>query len=311
MNRLLLPLCVAAALACDLQWSHANQPPVREHHVHRDVLARDESVVGRAAVDGRYLLLTSGRRLVEISRRGSVSHRALSLNDMELWSLGVAADGTLWALAGRDMLVEVVTSGTPRRIALDGAYAGVHTGPGFLLFQPYDFRVGSAALLRGEPAAVGGPAGRLKVAGGNGRRVAVWMKSLVQCGFASNDRLPCWPAGAAVVDVIGADGVGRLVPLGDLAPAIEMSGEDFAERGRPVLQDVAFGEGGALWVLASAPGAPAAKERGVRDLWKYSMTGERLERYGLAAPARMLLPAGPGRLFAISGAGHLVRLDVR
>ncbi len=311
MNRLLLPLCVAAALACDLQRSHANQPPVREHHLQRDVLTRDESVVGRAAVGGRYLLLTSGRRLVEIGRRGSVSHRLLAPTAMELWSLGVAADGTLWTLAGRDMLVEIAAGGTPRRIALDGAYAAVHTGPGFLLFQPYDFRVGSAALLRGAPGAVGGPAGRLTVADGNGRRVAVWMKSLVQCGFVSNDRLPCWPAGAAVVDLIDAQGAGRLVPLRDLAPAIEMSGEEFAERGRPVLQDVAFDEREALWVLASAPGAPAAKERGVRDLWKFSATGERLERHRLAAPARMLLPAGPGRLFAISGAGHLVRLDVR
>ena len=301
--------CIAMTLACG-PGPHAGDTPILPHVVHRGLLGAQESVVGRARSGGRFVLLTSGKRLIEVDEQGRVSQRALNGGDAELWSLAAAADGSLWALEGRDMLVEVAGRGEARRLPLDGAYAGVHAGPGFLLYQPYDFRVGSPALLRGDPAAVGAPAGQLRVADGTGPRVAVWMKSLVQCGFVTSGRIPCWPVGDAAVDIIDGGGTGLLVRLDELAPRVNVSGEEFAEAGRPVLQDVALADGDAFWVLASAPDAAAANERGVRDLWRFSSAGRRLARYRLALPARMLI-AGREDLFAISGDGHLVRLEVR
>ena len=41
---------------------------------------------------------------------------------------------------------------------------------------------------------------------------------------------------------------------------------------------VALTDGDAIWVLASAPDAAVAKERGVRDLWHFSVAGRRLDR---------------------------------
>ena len=306
----MLPFCIAMTLACGLPGPHAADAPVVAHVVHRGLLGAQESVVGRARTGGRFVLLTSGKRLVEIDDQGRVSQRALDGGASELWSLAAAGDGTLWALEGRDMLVEVTGRGEARRLPLDGAYAGVHAGPGFLLYQPYDFRVGSPALLRGDPAAVGAPVGHLRVSDGTGARVAVWMKSLVQCGFVASGRIPCWPVGDAAVDIIDGAGTGLLVRLDDLTPRVNVSGEEFAERGRPVLQDVALTDGDAIWVLASAPDAAVAKERGVRDLWHFSVAGRRLDRYRLARPARMLI-AGAEDLLAISGDGDLVRLEVR
>jgi hypothetical protein len=307
----MLPFCIAVALACDLPRSHAGVAPIRAHVLHAALMTAEESIVGRARVGGRFLLLTSDRRLIAVEEGGGASARRLDGFDTELWSLAPAADGTLWTLAGRDTLMEIVDGRAARRLALDGAYAGVHAGPGFLLYQPYDFRVGSPALLRGEPAVVGEPAGQLRVAGGAGSRVAAWMKSLVQCGFVSNGRIPCWPVGGAVVDVIDSAGTGLLVRLDGLEPRHDVSGEEFAERARPVLQDVALDRDAALWVLASDAGAPVVKERGVRDLWRFSLAGRRLERHRLTAPVRMLIAAGRDRLLAISGSGDLVRLEVK
>jgi hypothetical protein len=307
----MLPFVVALALACDLPGSHAGGRPPRLQLLHAGLLTGEEAVVGRAHTGGKFLLLTSARRIVEIDVAGGIAARRIEDEGLELWSLAAAPDGSLWSLAGRDTLVEIPGGEAARRLPLDGAYAAVHSGPGYMLYQPYDFRVGTPALLRGGPAHVGEPAGLLKVAGGGGRRVAVWMKSLVQCGFVLEGRIPCWPVGLPVVDVLDARGNGRLVPLDELSPAHDVSGEEFAERGRPLLQDVALDGAGALWVLASPPGAPALRERGVRDLWRFSAAGRRLDHHRLDAPLRMLIVAAHDRLMAIAGNGSLVRLEVR
>lgn len=276
------------------------------------VLSADETVIGRARRGRDIVMLTAGKRLIAIAPDGVVSSQ-LDMPDLSdrVWGLAYSGDGELWTLEGRDALRSLPAAGqTARRLRLDGAYVGVHSGPGYLLYQPYDFRVGSALLYRGAAGEVGARVGTLTVAADAGPRLAAWVKSLVQCSVVHEGRTACWPAGAALVDLIDASGRGVLLRLAELTPARPMGGEEFAASGRPLLQDVWLADAASFWVLANDQSMRSDGDRGATELWKFSTAGKLLSRHRLPQRARMLLASDAAGVLVLGAEGDLVRVEV-
>lgn len=287
------------------------QPAIDLHALVLALVPANEAVIGRTRIGPDLALLTSAKRLIVMNAGGTVTtQRELVALADRAWGLATRGDGLLWTLERRDALRRIGETGPADRVVLNGSYVGIHSGPGFFLYQPYVSGGGSSLLFRGPAGEVESAAGALTAAHRPDARAAEWITNLMQCSVVFEDRTACWRAADAVIDIIGANGRGTVVRLEELAPRVRMSGEEFAAKAKPTVLDVWPAETGALWVLADDPEEPVAAERGSSLLWKFTMTGARLSRHRLPASARMLLGAEGSRLLMLSTSGDLLSVTV-
>lgn len=293
VSALILLLAALAASAC------ASVPPDETL-----ILKTAETVIGRARIGARVVLLTDVPALVSIDLSAAVTTR-VRLADVPapastLWGLGESGGGLFSVSAFFDLL----------RVSEDGRVesAGRFERAIGNLFDLEEGMAGQqAAGLAGEPLALrirppavvtplsSPPRPSLGLSGGDDA-----IAQLLACSVPP--RVVCWlPVDGVLFEESGA-GLGRITSLEDLHPVSPAS--VIANPLERVIDDVVRGEDGEFYVLHRGAG----EDRAARELSVYSPQGRRIRGLTLPEPVRLLLAVMPSRIVAVGASGHLVRV---
>ena len=310
---LLVLACVA--VACQGTSERPDAVPQTLERWLSGVISPREAVLGRSAHRSNVLLLTGNHRVVSLDlsqrRLSSLPIDGLTADDHPR-GFGVLADGSMWTLAGYNMLLGIGPDGSVAgRHQLPGRQAGLHSGFAELLFQPLTFTAGVSALTV-APSGDGPPRpiGRLRVAGGAGNGAVRFAQSLVACGLRVQGRIPCWLANAATVDLLQEGRQSRLVEVAAAADWIERDPGAFADRPRRVFRDVYADRDSGLWVLIRPEAKDAPDSRGEVGLWRIDGIGRVTARYRLPVRARLILDVVPGWVVLLDSDGDVVAVPV-
>ncbi len=273
----------------------------------------NDTIVGRAYVEGRVLLLTDAPALitVDLNRQRAAQTPVSGRGADVLWGLARLDDGSLWTLAGQRALGRVEPDGRiSERIDLSAPHVGVFSTGRELVYQVLDFQPPVDALAAGPP----GERSRRRWSVLQTRtyrlaRASVAALNLISCGSTDTAEIPCWFPDEAAVTLIDSDGRSRHLALPELpvvAPEVLLTSDHPA---RPV-RDVFVAASRDLWVLGSGtPGKPQGL--GVPGGWllaRYDSSGRLVRRADLPAGARLILHASGDRCVLLAGDGHVVEV---
>lgn len=307
---------VATILWCAAVTSCAARPPeplpVRPLFgpaIGNDVIAgRAEDVEGRGPV----VLLVGERVLVgiDVAARTVTRHPMQLPADTTCWGLARLRDGSLWTLKGRRAIAQVVESGrVEREVALADAHFGLFGEGDRLLFQPADFIPPAPALFAAAPDDSRRIAwSALRTRSFALARASVAALNLVSCGTGPRAERPCWFPDEPALYMVDESGGTRRIELPGLdrvAPEVLLTSDNPA---RPV-RDAYVDASGTIWVLSSgAPPSPVFDVPGGWVLARYGPRGEPMGMRRLSEPVRLILRAGSGRAYLLTGAGMVAEV---
>lgn len=286
--------CVAACAGCAAP------------HAEVVALRASERVIGRAALGGQVVMLTSAPALVAITPdSGEVSRRALAGRDRtapKLWGLG-EVDDALYSVSGFKRLVrlDVSQSGIDARLGMEIARS---------IGNLVDTQAGMAAQLAvGEPgmpmALAIDQRGHLEEMNAPPRvsfglaRAEESLLHLLTCSVPP--RVLCWTPGSNGLLSFDDGGLRSLVTLEAIpriAPALML-----ARPGARSIQDALWIDDGLMAVLFQDgdDSGPLLAE--------FNMAGRMLRRLAPAQPLRVLVAARAGRIIAVTQSGVLIEVS--
>ena len=310
---MILLVALTWAPACSTP-SAGNNAPV-EHRMVTGAVLPEEGILGRVGDGNAIRLLTGGHRIVTIDlnarRAASVAVHGVEDDDM-FAGFGRLPDGSLWTLSGWTTLVRLREDGrVMERRQLLHRQAGLHAGFDHLVYQPLDFTGGSPALviLPGDETTEPVPWGTFRVREGAEQGALRLGQSLVTCGVAVADRIPCWQPNAAMVELIDRDGRAVHVRIPALQPWTS-NDEEFARHPQRVIRDVWLTSPSSMWLLTRRAARDLPDRAGERGLWKVSDRGDVIGSYVIRSRARMILGVERGRVVVLTAEGHVVSEEV-
>ncbi len=310
-TRILLALLLALQLVAGCR--EARRTAVKWSARFGPVVGHD-TIIGRAYLDGRVLLLTDAPTLINVDLKGeyAISRPVTGRGADILWGLARLEDGSLWTLAGQRALGRIQPDGgISERIPLASPHVGLFSTGRELVYQVLSFLPPADALVVGPP---GEQSRRRRWSGLQTRsyplaRTSVAALNLISCGSTQTAEIPCWFPDEAAVTLVYADGRSRRLTLPELpvvAPEVLLTSDNPA---RPV-RDVFVAASREIWVLGT--GTPRETQGlAVRGGWllaRYDSDGRMIRRADLPAAVRLILQATGDRCLLLAGDGRVVEV---
>jgi hypothetical protein len=274
------------------------------------IVLPSESIVGRAAGEGRVWLLTAARWLVLVDLRGLRTAR-VQLSDMNpdepVWGLGRLHDGSLWTLVGYRSLAELDGSGrVVAHVELERPHLGIFGWRDRLILQVAGLAPNGPALVwrtrtDNTPRAFGALAIQPLAT-----RAETIASHLALCGMSQHAELPCWFSHELRIHRVHWNGVSRVSVASELGLTEKPPDLGSASMPPRPVRDAYIDRIGDLWLLAITPDEDVeGASAGASQLAHYDAQGKLVGVTRLGEAARLILSARPDAVDLLSVSGHL------